>query len=78
MTGQQAMRSTTADQTAAATLTADEIATLSELAPSFRDALPAEMREAMETVARREREAEQGEPPSRAKGKPPFWKFWER
>lgn len=78
MTGQQAMRSTTADQAAAARLTAEEVATLSALAPSFRDALPAELRESMETVARREREAEPGEPPARPERKAPFWKFWQR
>jgi len=79
LTGPQAMRSITAGQTAAASLTAEEVATLSELAPSFRDALPNEMREAMEAVARRERdEAAATDATTTTKRDVPFWKFWAR
>ena len=81
MTGPQAMRSIMAGQTAAAALTAGEIATLVELAPSFRDALPNEMREAMEAVARHERDevaAADAATDQTTKPDVPFWKFWAR
>ena len=77
------MRSIMAGQTAAAALTADEITTLVDLAPSFRDALPNEMREAMEAVARRERDEAAAtdtatDTATTTKRDGPFWKFWAR
>jgi len=74
--GTAALRSTGADQTAAQDLSADDCLRLLELAPSFERALPTEMREVIETTARRER----GEPQAaeQAAAGRPFWKFWQR
>ncbi len=80
MTGPQAMRSITAGQTAATALSAEEIVTLAALAPSFRDALPNEMRDAMEAIAQRDRDESSPAGTAGADSRPDvsFWKFWAR
>ncbi len=76
--GSVAMRSTTAAQTAARDLSSDECVKLLELAPSFEQALPREMRDLLASTARREAEATATAEPAEPVADKPWWRFWAR
>ena len=74
--GASALRSTSADQSAARDLSPDDCMRLLEIAPSFARALPQEIHEMIASAARRD--ASDVREAAAATVERPFWKFWQR